>query len=95
MSAVVIAVDTPYFGVSDRAGRIAIASVPDGRYMMHVFYERSTAEELKALERQVTIGAVSHAIDNVHVVESPDVTLAHKNKYGEDYVPPPSSAYGP
>ena len=93
MSAVVIAVDTPYYGVSDRAGRVEIASVPDGRYTMHVFYERSTADQLKGLDRMVTISGGSRSIGNVKVSESPNVTLAHKNKYGEDYVPAPASGY--
>jgi len=95
MSAVVIAVDTPYFGVSDRAGAVLIEGVPDGRYTMHVFYERSSEETLKGLERIVTISGSSRSIGEVRVEESPDVTLAHRNKYGEDYVPPPSSGYGP
>jgi len=95
MSAVVIAVDTPYYGVSDHSGTIQIADVPNGRYAFHAFYERSTADQLKSLEHIVTIAAGSRSIDGVQVLESPDVTLAHKNKYGEDYVPPPSSGYGP
>ena len=95
MSAVVVAVDTPFFGVTDRAGLVSIANVPDGRYVMHVFYERSSADALKALERAVTIGSRSRALEAVHVASSPDVTLAHKNKYGDDYVPAPTSGYAP
>jgi plastocyanin len=95
MSAIVIAVDTPFYGLSDHTGKIAIADVPDGRYTLHVFYERSTADQLKGLDRTVTISPGSRSIDAVHVAESPAVTLAHKNKYGEDYIPPPSSGYGP
>lgn len=95
MSAVVIAVGTPFYGVSDHSGNIQIEDVPNGRYSFHAFYERSTADQLKSLERIVTIAAGSRSIDGVQVPESPDVTLAHKNKYGEDYVPPPGSGYGP
>ena len=95
MSAVVITVDTPYYGVSDHSGDIEIANVPNGRYAFHVFYERSTADELKSLERTVTISPSSRSIDGIQVAMSPEVTLTHKNKYGEDYVPPPSSGYGP
>src|SRR5882762_1954412 len=47
MSAVVIAVDTPYYGVSDRAGNITVSGVPDGTYEVHVWHERSLAEDLK------------------------------------------------
>src|SRR4029077_13176031 len=46
MTAVVVAVDTPYFGLSDRSGRVAIPNVPDGRYQMHVWYERGLPEDL-------------------------------------------------
>ena len=53
MSAVVVAVDSPYFGLSDRSGRVSIPKVPDGRYQLHVWYERSLPEDLKALERPV------------------------------------------
>ncbi|HEY6466894.1 MAG TPA: hypothetical protein VIY69_12925, partial [Candidatus Acidoferrales bacterium] len=95
MSAIVIAVDTPYYGVSDHSGTITIADVPNGRYAFHAFYERSTADQLKSLDRTITIAPGSRSIDGVQVAESPEVTLAHKNKYGEDYVPPPSSGYGP
>ena len=93
MSAVVIAVDTPYYGVSGKSGAIQIADVPNGNYTMHVFYERSTAEQLKSLDRPVSISAGSRSIDAVHVQQSAGVTMAHKNKYGEDYVPPPNSGY--
>jgi plastocyanin len=95
MSAVVIAVDTPFFGVSDRTGRVEIADVPDGHYTLHFFYERSTADQLKSLDRAVAISSSSRSIDGVHVATSPDVSLTHKNKYGQDYVLPSSSGYGP
>ena len=95
MSAVVLAVDTPFYGVSDHSGRIEITDVPDGHYMLHVFYERSTADQLKGLDRAVAISAGSRSIDAIHVATSPDVNLSHKNKYGQEYVPPSSSGYGP
>jgi plastocyanin len=94
MSAVVIAVETPYFALSNRAGRWMIRDVPDGRYEMHVWYERSLPEDLKGLARPVVISASSRPVDRIRVVQNPNFTLAHKNKYGQDYVPPPSSGYG-
>ena len=93
MSAVIVAVDTPYFGLSDRSGRVSISGVPDGRYQLHVWYERSLAEDLKALDRVVTISDGMRTLETLHVVNNPGFTLAHKNKYGEDYVPPPSMGY--
>ncbi len=95
MNAVVVAVPTPYFGLSDRSGRVNIANVPDGRYQLQVWFERSSPEDLKNLARVVTISASpsSRSLETIRVVDDPNFTLAHKNKYGEDYVPPPSSGY--
>jgi len=88
MSGAVVAVDTPYFGMSDRNGRVSIANVPDGRYQLNVWYERSLPEDLKSAGRSVTISESSRALDPVRIVENPNFTLEHKNKYGQDYIPP-------
>src|ERR1700722_14413738 len=92
MSGAVISVDTPYFAVSDRKGRVSIANVPNGRYQLNVWYERSLAEDLKASGRMVTISESSRSLDPVRVVENPNFSLEHKNKYGQDYIPPSSSS---
>jgi plastocyanin len=88
MSGAVLAVDTPYFGISDRNGRVSIANVPDGRYQLNVWYERSLPEDLKNTARAVTISDSSRVLEPVRVVENPNFSLEHKNKYGQDYIPP-------
>jgi plastocyanin len=92
MSGAVVAVDTPYFSISDRGGRIIIPNVPDGRYQLNVWYERSLPEDLKTAGRTVTISESSRALEPIRVVENPNFSLEHKNKYGQDYVPPASSS---
>jgi plastocyanin len=93
MSAVVVAVDAPYFGLSDRAGNVTIPNIPDGRYQMHVWYERSLPEDLKELARVVTISDSSRNLGQIRIQENPKFTPNHKNKYGLDYVPPPNPDY--
>jgi plastocyanin len=95
MSGAVIAVDTPYFGISDRGGRVSIPGVPDGRYQLSVWYERSLPEDLRSAGRTVTISDSARSLETVRVTENPNFSLEHKNKYGQDYVPPsnPSPAY--
>jgi plastocyanin len=88
MSGAVIAVDTPYFGMSDRNGRVTLSNVPDGRYQLNVWYERSLPEDLKNAGRTVTISDATRFLEPVRVVENPNFTLEHKNKYGQDYIPP-------
>src|SRR6202041_3686298 len=39
MSAVVIAVSSPYYGISDVHGRVAIPIVPPGHYTLGIWYE--------------------------------------------------------
>jgi plastocyanin len=93
MSAAVIAVDTPYFAVSDREGRVTIRDVPDGRYLMHVWSERSLPENLKEMDRAVTISQAERTLAPIRLAENPNFALSHKNKYGQDYVPPSSTDY--
>jgi plastocyanin len=93
MSAVVVAVDTPYYGLSNRAGSVTIGNVPDGKYEMHVWYERSVPEDLQDLTRTVTISAETRVLGRVDVPENPTFSLTHKNKYGQDYTPPPKQGY--
>lgn len=93
MSAVVVAVDTPYFGLSDKLGNVIIPNTPDGRYQMNVWYERSLPQSLKELTRAVTISDSTRHLGLIRFLENPNFSPAHKNKYGLEYVPPPNSDY--
>jgi len=87
MSAVVIALDTPYFSISNRKGEIVIPHVPPGRYMMRTWYETALAESLDAMTREIR---VTENTSTLGVLEVPAGMPAstHKNKYGMDYQPP-------
>ena len=93
MSAVVLALDTPYYGVSDKHGSITIENTPDGKYELHLWYERSVPEALKALTRNINISAELRDLGTIAVPEDPGFAPAHKNKYGQDYPPPPKQGY--
>lgn len=93
MSAVVIALDTPYYGISDRKGEVVIPAVPVGRYNMQAWYETALPETLNTLTRVVN---VTESSSSLGVLEIPaDVTAtSHKNKYGMDYEPPNPNSPG-
>jgi plastocyanin len=93
MSAVVMAVDTPYYGVSDRAGNITISSVPDGKYELHLWYERSLGVDLNKLTRTISVSSVTKDLGTIGVPENPDFSPIHKNKYGKDYATPRTRPY--
>jgi plastocyanin len=95
MSAVVIVLTTPYYAISDRAGQISISDVPPGRYELEIWNERSLAEDLKSLTRQIDISDSAHSLGTIRVKTNPNQMMAHKNKYGRDYdnPTPPNSVY--
>lgn len=87
MSAVVIALSTPYYSISNWRGEIDIANVVPGRYRMHVFHSSVSADTLRALEREITVTPNDTFLGNFNLEES-NLEIAHKNKYGRDYDPP-------
>ncbi len=87
MSAVVIALDTPYFSISNRKGELVIPHVPPGRYMMRTWYETALMESLDAMTREISVTENSSTLGVLEVPASMPAS-AHKNKYGMDYEPP-------
>ncbi len=84
MTALVLAVPTPFITTADAAGKYQL-DLPPGRYRITAWSER--AREATA-EVSVSSGAAEApelTLDESHFVELP-----HKNKYGEDY---PKKAY--
>lgn len=87
MSAVVIALDTPYFAVSDNQGVFAISNVAAGRYRLKVWHERALPETLAALSRNVQVSQAGLDLDLIRVSEEGYVPRPHPNKHGQEYDP--------
>ncbi len=94
MSAVVIALATPYYAISDARGDLSISNVPPGRYEVKVFHSGVAPETLSALSHEITVAAGNTSLGSFVLAET-DIVLAHKNKYGRDYdrPEPDSPAY--
>src|SRR5256885_8416487 len=73
MSAVVVALDTPYFGISNRKGEIVIAHVPPGRYMMRTWYETALMESLDAMTREISVNENSSTLGVLDVTPGGNV----------------------
>jgi plastocyanin len=87
MSAVVIAVSSPYYGISDVRGRVAIPHVPPGRYTLRIWYEDTLPEELNNLTREVTISPDNSSLGAMRLPAT-SMPPGHQNMYGRDYPPP-------
>jgi plastocyanin len=94
MSAVVIALATPYYAISDTRGDLNLPDVPPGRYELQVFHAGVATDALHALSREITVAAGDTSLGTFKLAES-DQVVAHKNKYGKDYdrPEPDSPAY--
>jgi len=93
MTGVVLAIDSEFFGVTDKNGRYSIPGVAPGKYALHVWYENATPESLQALQRQVTIENDRQTLPPISVKPVKQAPAEHKNKYGQDYPPPPTPRY--
>jgi plastocyanin len=91
MSAVVVSLKTPYYGISDARGAVTINDVPPGRYELHVWHERAIPESLDAQVRFIQISEASHSFGVLRVAEQQSAPPPHKNKYGQDYDTPPTT----
>lgn len=85
MSAYVLALETPYFAVSDSKGEVRIPGVPAGRYRMEVWYERAEPQRLAALAREISVSDSDTALAAIAVPESEKFIPAHTDKHGKPY----------
>jgi plastocyanin len=84
MSAVVVALATPYYAISNARGDVTISNVPPGRYTVQVFHSSVAPDTLRALNREITVAPGDTALGTFTLTET-NVSLAHKNKYGREY----------
>ena len=88
MSAVVITIATPLYAISNQEGRISLADVPYGRYVLRVWSEGMGPENEQPLTREITITADASSLGVIRVPEVNGQRMAHKNKYGREYDEP-------
>jgi plastocyanin len=93
MSAVVIVLKTPFYGISNTLGEVSIGGVPPGRYEVNVWQERCLPDSLKGATREVAISGYSPSLGEIRLAESGNLLKDHKNLYGRDYEGQSSQPY--
>lgn len=86
MSAVILALTTPWFVSTAKNGSFEM-TLPPGEYDFRVFHERATETELEALSRRIVVPEQGLRIPPITVSEAGYLVAPHKNKYGHDYPP--------
>lgn len=87
MSAIVVVVNTPYFAVSNKQGGVEIPDVPAGQYILNLWEEHCSPENLKEASREVIVGSEECSLGTIRVERSKELVLVHPNKYGGKYDP--------
>jgi len=85
MSAVVIALATPYYGVADSQGVFHLKQVPAGDYDLHVWIEGQKQSSLDRLTRRVHVAGGTAELGEIHS-DRPE-QQEHLNKFGRPYEP--------
>lgn len=93
MSAVIIALATPYYAIASSNGAFLLRSIVPGDYTLHVWIEGVPQSQLDHYIRPVHLPP--HAVD-LGVIQAPVPRvsgLKHDNMYGNAYPPPTQSPY--
>jgi hypothetical protein len=91
MSAVVVALSTPYYGVADAQGAFHLKDVPKGDYDLHVWIEGQKESSLDRLTRRVHIAGESADLGEITAGRPEE--HQHLNKFGRPYEPDPHPIY--
>ena len=82
MSAVVIALDTPFYSIADQQGVFRLTGVPDGDYELHVWAEGQPQSSLDQLTKRVHIAGTDVNFGDIHAGKAKQ---GHLNKFGRPY----------
>jgi plastocyanin len=85
MSAIIVVVDSNNFTTTDREGNYSLSNVIPGKYQVHFFSERATAETLAKLTQSIVVADDVVSPAQISISEAGYLPVAHKNKYGRDY----------
>ena len=87
MSAIIAVLNTPWYAVTGANGKYTFNGVPPGEYNLHMFHERAMPDNLKYLERRITVPDTGLVMPLISITETGFIPAEHLNKYGRDYPP--------
>jgi plastocyanin len=97
MSAVILALSTPYYAISTPEGALTLHDVPPGSYRLHIWSEDAqpvAGIQSKGVQSKVVqVGTENLRLDDILLSRAPSPLVNHKNKFGEDYPVTPPAQY--
>lgn len=88
MSAIIAVLPTQWYAVTQYSGKYNMPNVPPGDYQLRIFHERAMPENLKFLERRITVSEGGLQLPLISISETGFIPVQHLNKFGKEYPPP-------
>jgi plastocyanin len=93
MAAVVLALSTPYYGISQANGTVVIHGVPPGSYRLHVWSEHAKPPDQREVQRVLRVTGDALNLGEISMESTASPINNHKNKFGDEYKPESGSQY--
>jgi plastocyanin len=93
MGAIVLALKTPYYGISTTDGTVLIRNVPPGSYRLNLWSEKAQTEASAEASRVVQVSTTDLSLGDLTLQQTPNPMGDHKNKFGEEYSSSPTPRY--
>jgi plastocyanin len=93
MGAIVLALNTPYYGISGENGFVVLHNVPVGSYRLNVWSENGQVANTDMSQKIVQVSTDAVHLGDITLQRTTDPLAHHKNKFGEDYEPRPEQKY--
>lgn len=87
MSAIIAVVPSPWYAATPSTGKFSIGNVPPGEYDLHIFHERAQPENLRFLERRISVPEGGLRLPLISISETGYIPGPHLNKFGKPYPP--------
>ena len=93
MSAVVVALSTPFYAMADSADAFVLQGIPPGEYELHIWIEGVPPSALKSLSRTVHVSSRDLDLGTITAPIPRPRATSHMNLYGKPYDTQPQSIY--
>jgi len=93
MGAIVLALNTPYYGISSENGAVTLHNLPPGSYRLNVWSENGQLANPDLSQRIVQVSTDPVHLGEITLQATTDALAHHKNKFGEDYQPTREQKY--
>jgi len=93
MSAVVLALTTPFYATADEKGIFHLRDVPAGEYELHVWVEGEQQSSLDHLTKTVKVSSRNEDLGALQLETAPQPTGEHLNEFGQPYRTDERSTY--